>query len=73
MSRQTELFERAAQCERLSQLASDPVKKAAFQQLRDTWIALANASLGLNEPSLAEEVAAIEALQLGLGGKITMH
>lgn len=71
MSRQANLFDRAADCQRAFDLASTPVDKSTFKILRDMWTALANESLSLSQDRLAKEIAAIEELQskvVRLGG-----
>jgi len=53
-------------------LASDPVKKQTFKQLRNMWIALANESTWMSGPALTNEITTIEEIQTGLddaGGK----
>ncbi len=59
----SELYDRAAECERLMQLAADPGKRMAFKLLRDLWIALANESAHFDCVRLSEEIAAIMRLQ----------
>jgi hypothetical protein len=54
MSRQSELFRRAAECERLMNLVSDPVRAQIFKQLRDVWIGLANESVAMSTQALAK-------------------
>ena len=66
MSRQSELFDRAADCERLMSLASDLEKRGILRQLRDLWITLANESDLMSARSLANEVAAMEKIQSSL-------
>ena len=39
MTEQVDLFDRAAKCERLMDVALDPDQKEAFKQFRDMWIA----------------------------------
>jgi hypothetical protein len=68
VSRQSELFDRASECERLMNLASDTVKKQTFKQLRDMWIALANESTWMPEHLLTKEIAAIENIQSTFDG-----
>jgi hypothetical protein len=63
MFRQSELFDRAAECGRLIELETDEVKKTALGLLRQMWIALANESPSMTERELAKEIAAIEELQ----------
>jgi hypothetical protein len=69
MSEQSQLFDRAAQCERLMNLSSDPVNKQTLKQLRDMWIALANESTSMSVQELAKEIISIEAIQSGLETK----
>jgi len=68
MSRQSELFDRAAECERLTQEASDTGKQTAFRMLREMWIALANESSSMSSQMLAKEIAAIDELQATIIG-----
>ena len=63
MPRQSELFDRAAECERLMDSVSDPVKKATLEQIRNLWIALANESPNFTTEVLAREIAMIERIQ----------
>ena len=63
---QAELFDRAAQCDRLMTSASDTVTRNAFKILRDLWITLANESHLMTHELLAEEVAALEKIQASL-------
>jgi hypothetical protein len=66
MSTQSDLFDRAAKCERLIGLASDPDKKETLKQFRDMWIALANESAIVPADDLTKKIADIEKLELGL-------
>jgi hypothetical protein len=68
MSRQAELFDKAAGCERAMNMASDPWQKVTFKLLRDMWIALANESLSMSTPQLVNEIAAIEEIQSAATG-----
>ena len=68
MSRQAELFDKAADCERAMSVASDPWQKVTFKLLRDMWIALANESLSMSTPQLTNEIAAIEEIQCAATG-----
>jgi hypothetical protein len=63
MSRQAELLQRAADCQRAIDKALDPREAIALGILRDMWTALARESSGLSRSSLAMEIAAIEELQ----------
>ena len=63
MSRQSCLFDRAAQCNRLIELETDVVRKTELGLLRQMWIALANESPSMTEQELAREIVVIEQLQ----------
>jgi hypothetical protein len=69
MSRQAELFDKAADCERGMNTVSDPWQKVTFRLLRDMWIALANESVSMTKPQLANEIAAIEEIQRAATGR----
>jgi hypothetical protein len=71
MSRQAELFDKAANCERAMNMAADPWQQVTFKLLRDMWIALANESLSMTMPQLAAEIAAIEEIQSAATGPAT--
>jgi hypothetical protein len=73
MSEQSMLFDRAAHCERLMNLSSDPVNKETLKQLRDMWIALANESTNMSAQELAKEIISIEAIQSGFETKPTLQ
>lgn len=66
MARQSELFDKAADCERLMIAASDPEKREVLKQLRNMWIALANESEVMPARTLAHEIAAMENVQASL-------
>ena len=63
-----DLLKRAAECERLMDGEPDDVRKIAFRLIRDIWIALANECASMKVEELAQEVAAISQIQLGLVG-----
>ena len=63
MSRQADLFDRAADCQRRFDHESSLEEKGTFKVLRDLWTALANESVVLSPDHLAKEIAAIEDLQ----------
>lgn len=63
MGSQSELFARAAVCERLMKQATDRSRKRIFKHLRDMWIALANESVALSRPVISNEVEKIEMIQ----------
>jgi hypothetical protein len=65
MSKQSELFDRAAECERLRNLETDKIKKTTFRLLRDMWIVLANEIGTMPAEHLAKEIARIEEIQEG--------
>lgn len=71
MSRQSELLDRAAECQRLMDLSSDPKKKQTFRQLRDMWIELARESTSMPAQVLAERTSLVERLQAALNLKYT--
>ena len=73
MSEQSKLFDRAAECERLMNLSSDPVNRETLKQLRDMSIALANGSTSMSAQELAKEIISIEAIQSGLGTKPSLQ
>jgi hypothetical protein len=61
--RQSHLFDKAAECERLLSLQADGPKKIALRLLRDMWIALANESTSMPAEWLSGEIASIEEMQ----------
>lgn len=65
MASLTDLFNKAAQCERLMEQEHDEIRHAAYRLLRDMWIALAHQRPLLSPEDLAREVAAIEEIQSG--------
>ena len=69
MSQQSELFDRAADCDRLKNLTSDHYERLILKIMRDLWIALANESAGMSERVLLNEIAELDKLQLGLDSK----
>ena len=73
MSEQSNLFDRAADCERLMSLSCDLVKRESLKQLRDMWIDLANESASMSAQELAKEIISIEAIQSGLETKPTLQ
>ena len=66
MRLQSDLFDRAADCERLKNLTSDHYKKLTLRLMRDLWIALANESPGMREHVLLNEIAELDKIQSGL-------
>lgn len=66
MGRQSDLFERAAECERMIKLAYDPQRQKVFKELRDLWISLANESASFSDPAFAVQVERVEDIQSSL-------
>ena len=66
MSQQSELFDRAADCERLKNLTSDHYKRLTFRLMRDLWIALANECAGMSKKVLLNEIAELDKMQSDL-------
>jgi hypothetical protein len=66
MPDQSEFFDRAAECERLMNVAADSIMRETFKQLRDMWIALANESATIPADDVTRKIVDIEKLQLGL-------
>jgi hypothetical protein len=66
MSRQAEIFDRAAECDRLMNRETDEVKRTALRLVKEMWIALANESVGMPSAVLTREIAAIDEIQNGL-------
>ncbi len=52
----SELFSRAAACERLMKLTADPMRKEILQQLREVWITLANERSSISAPIAASRM-----------------
>jgi len=73
MTRQADLFDKAADCERAMGMVSDPHEKIALKLLREMWTSLANDSLGSSERYLMEQIAAIEELQRAVVKKATVQ
>jgi hypothetical protein len=64
MSWREELFDRAAECERLMRLTPDVEKWSIFRMLRDMWIILAKDSKSMSDQQLRTEIAAIDEIQV---------
>jgi hypothetical protein len=65
MAKQSDLFDRAADCERLMGATYDPIIRETLKQLRDMWIALANESATMPADHMTKKIAEIEKLRLG--------
>jgi hypothetical protein len=63
MSRQSELFDRAAECGRWMQATSDPDRQWIIRLLRDLWIALGNDCEFMSEREPVIQISAIEEIQ----------
>jgi hypothetical protein len=66
MSSQSDLLNKAAECERLMNLETNEDKKLAFKLLREMWIAVANESATLEPEELARQIASVEKIQARL-------
>jgi hypothetical protein len=64
MSRQSEFIDHAPDCERLMNLASDPIMKETSSS--DMWIALANESSTMPADDITKKIADLEKLQQDL-------
>jgi hypothetical protein len=73
MRRQFDLFDRAADCERLMNASSSETRKMRFRELRDLWITLANESAAMSKRALLKEIAVIEKIQSLLESKNMIH
>jgi hypothetical protein len=60
---QSELFRRAAECDRRGKAICDPEKKEIYKRLRDMWIWLACERPRLSSRAVAELVATIVDIQ----------
>jgi hypothetical protein len=63
MSRQSELFDRAAECGRWMQVTSDPDRQSLIRLLRDLWIVLGNECEFMSERELVTRISTIEEIQ----------
>jgi hypothetical protein len=63
MTKQSELYDRAAECEQQMKIVTDPVRRQAYMLLRDMWIMLANGSVGMSDALVDREIAMIEKVQ----------
>jgi hypothetical protein len=59
-------WERAADCDRLMDTATDPTRKAIFAKLRELWIVLGNEKAMMSEGELAAEIESISRLHADL-------
>ena len=66
MTKQSELYDRAAECEQQMKIVTDPVRRQAYMLLRDMWIMLANGSATMSASYMIKQIADIERLQRGL-------
>jgi hypothetical protein len=56
---QVDPWEKAADCERALRITIDPIRREALSNIREFWIALANARPFLNDEDLAAEIEVI--------------
>jgi len=70
VSRRLELLDRAAECECLMGLTSDPNRWSVYRMLRDILVALASDS-SISDQQLLTEISAIDDIQANL--RKTMH
>jgi hypothetical protein len=63
MTSQSDLLDRAAECERSMQLAADPVRRHVLKRLRDMWINLANDGMAMSPERLEEETTELIKMQ----------
>jgi hypothetical protein len=61
---QSDIFERAAACERAIQQVADPHRKVMLGMLREMWIAIGNESPFLSPSMLNEQIGMIEQIHL---------
>jgi hypothetical protein len=66
MPGQAELFRHAAECERLMDLASDPVTKRMLEKMRDLWVALANEHKRMPAGQLIQKIDDLSKMQSDL-------
>jgi hypothetical protein len=60
---QSDIFERAAECERAIQTA-DPQRKVVLGMLREMWIAIGNESPYLSPSMLDKQIGTLEQIHL---------
>jgi len=73
MPRQSELFQRAAECDRLVNDEPDPIRKQTLKYVRDMWIALANECASMPAHKLEADIASLESIQADLTPKPTLQ
>jgi hypothetical protein len=66
MSGRAELFRHAAECERLMDLAFDPVTKRMLEKMRDLWVALANEHKRMPAGQLIQKIEELSKMQADL-------
>ncbi len=69
MFRQSDIWDRAVSCDSESRRNTDLQHRAAFELLRDMWIAVANEMPFLSERELTEQVEIVEGIGEGLCGR----
>ncbi len=63
MFKQSDAFNRAAECERLMNLEADEVQRKAYQSFRDRWISLANESPSMSPGEFALQFNDLDQIQ----------
>ncbi len=58
--KQSDAFDKAAECERLMNLEADEVQKSAYRSLREMWINLANDSVSMIPKEFARQFADLD-------------
>jgi hypothetical protein len=69
MTSQADLLDRAAECERSMEVATDPVRRHVLRRLRDVWINLANDDnddMAMSPERLREETTELIKMQSDL-------
>jgi hypothetical protein len=61
---QSDIFERAAECERAVEQIADPQRRVVLGMLREMWIAIGNESPYLSPSMLDEQVGLLEKIHL---------
>ena len=65
MPSQSDVFNKAAECDRLMNLQTDEVQKSTYRCLREMWIALANECASLSPEKFAREFDELEQILTG--------
>jgi hypothetical protein len=63
MFKQSDVFNRAAECERLMNLETDEIRRSAYRSLLELWIKLANECTSMGPKKLAREFDDLDQIQ----------